>query len=322
MAKIAIISDIHGNYFALQRVFQDMEKRGITELICLGDIVNKIQPRVEIITPIKEKAIFTLKGNCEDEILLTKDKDKLRLPESHLFKKDISKSRVFKYRFVTSQMGLENVRYISSLSNKASLLISGSIVTFFHATPFNNIDMFNPLLDDVKPSGIKKVVKDPSQMLDQDDSRQRISIYGHTHMDYIGEVKGDKVVTTSSPEGIILPKDRDIIMNAGSVGLPNIPKKDESGNFYLSNELSYLIIEGDLDSSHISDIKVELVHLPFVEDYLNAYFDQIRLNNGRYTGINMEYEEVLDLSDTIKKMETNLYRFGVNPENERIKRGL
>ena len=38
--KIALISDIHGNYDALKEVFKQIDKLKIEEVYCLGDIVN------------------------------------------------------------------------------------------------------------------------------------------------------------------------------------------------------------------------------------------------------------------------------------------
>jgi len=37
--KIAVISDIHGNLRALDRVVEDLESHGATEVIVLGDII-------------------------------------------------------------------------------------------------------------------------------------------------------------------------------------------------------------------------------------------------------------------------------------------
>ena len=38
MNPIALISDIHGNIDALDAVLFDLQKRGIDEILCLGDI--------------------------------------------------------------------------------------------------------------------------------------------------------------------------------------------------------------------------------------------------------------------------------------------
>lgn len=41
MEKIAIIADVHGNYEALKTVLIDIEKRGIKQIYCLGDVIGK-----------------------------------------------------------------------------------------------------------------------------------------------------------------------------------------------------------------------------------------------------------------------------------------
>ena len=41
MDRVAIISDIHGNYQALKSVIDDINKKGIKNIICLGDIIGK-----------------------------------------------------------------------------------------------------------------------------------------------------------------------------------------------------------------------------------------------------------------------------------------
>ena len=38
--KIAILSDIHGNYTALKAVLRDVENEGVKKLFCLGDYVG------------------------------------------------------------------------------------------------------------------------------------------------------------------------------------------------------------------------------------------------------------------------------------------
>ena len=64
--KIAIISDIHGNLEALKSTLQDIEKRNIDKIICLGDIIAKgIHPK-ECIKLIKEKCDIVIQGNTDE----------------------------------------------------------------------------------------------------------------------------------------------------------------------------------------------------------------------------------------------------------------
>lgn len=54
MEKIAIISDVHGNITALKAVFDDIEKRNIKRVFCLGDITAKLPNSELVIDMIKE----------------------------------------------------------------------------------------------------------------------------------------------------------------------------------------------------------------------------------------------------------------------------
>ena len=38
--KIGIISDIHGNIYALMRVLEDLDDQKVDTIICLGDLVG------------------------------------------------------------------------------------------------------------------------------------------------------------------------------------------------------------------------------------------------------------------------------------------
>ena len=38
--RIAVISDIHGNLYALREVLEDIDNQNIDSIICLGDLVG------------------------------------------------------------------------------------------------------------------------------------------------------------------------------------------------------------------------------------------------------------------------------------------
>ena len=68
MDRIAIISDVHGNVSALNSVMEDIEKRGITTIYCLGDSVIKCANPDKVVDIIREKCEVILKGNCDDVV--------------------------------------------------------------------------------------------------------------------------------------------------------------------------------------------------------------------------------------------------------------
>ena len=63
MNRLAVISDIHGNYPALKAVLDDIDKAGIEKIICLGDIVGYYCQVNECIDLLREREIQCLLGN-------------------------------------------------------------------------------------------------------------------------------------------------------------------------------------------------------------------------------------------------------------------
>ena len=67
--RYAIISDIHGNLEALQSVLVHIKKRGIKEIICLGDFVGYGPNPIECTNIIMDTAQITLKGNHDEAVI-------------------------------------------------------------------------------------------------------------------------------------------------------------------------------------------------------------------------------------------------------------
>ena len=65
----AMISDIHSNIEALTRVFADIEEQGITEILCLGDVVGYGPNPVECTDLVMTKSRVTLKGNHDEALV-------------------------------------------------------------------------------------------------------------------------------------------------------------------------------------------------------------------------------------------------------------
>jgi diadenosine tetraphosphatase ApaH/serine/threonine PP2A family protein phosphatase len=66
----AILSDIHANFDALSAVMADIDDRGITDIVCLGDIVGYGPEPAECVSLVKKRCRLVLMGN-HDYALLT-----------------------------------------------------------------------------------------------------------------------------------------------------------------------------------------------------------------------------------------------------------
>ncbi len=64
--KIAVISDIHGNYDALVEVLKKAKKEGVEHLLILGDIVGYYYHPDKILNILTEWSFDIIKGNHEN----------------------------------------------------------------------------------------------------------------------------------------------------------------------------------------------------------------------------------------------------------------
>jgi len=60
---IAILSDIHGNYVALQAVLQAIDEKEVTDIYCLGDIVGYYPQVNEVCNELRRRDVKCVMGN-------------------------------------------------------------------------------------------------------------------------------------------------------------------------------------------------------------------------------------------------------------------
>ncbi len=66
--RYAILSDIHANLEALERVLQDARAQGIDQIICLGDVVGYGPQPDATVSRVHEVCAVTLAGNHDDAV--------------------------------------------------------------------------------------------------------------------------------------------------------------------------------------------------------------------------------------------------------------
>src|SRR5205823_12280300 len=60
---LALISDIHSNLEALNAVFAEIDRRGITDVVCLGDIIGYGPNPMECLDIVADRCRILLMGN-------------------------------------------------------------------------------------------------------------------------------------------------------------------------------------------------------------------------------------------------------------------
>src|SRR5437016_6196537 len=69
LRMIAIVSDIHSNLEALTVVIGEIDRRGITQVFCLGDVVGYGPNPMECLDLVRQRCKTTLMGNHDFAVL-------------------------------------------------------------------------------------------------------------------------------------------------------------------------------------------------------------------------------------------------------------
>lgn len=270
--KIAIISDIHSNLEALKTTLEDIKKRKVDQIMCLGDIIAKgVHPK-ECIKLVKENCQVVLAGNC-DKIFSKEYKNIDELSE-------IEKKRI---EWNQSMISKEDRDYLSNLPFSHEFYMSGSLIRLFHATP----DVINRPVINLDSIETKLLMFEPSN---NTESRKKadVVIYGHIHHQYM-----DKLYNKT-------------LINAGSVGnsintIRN-PLKDSSN--LETTKSFYIIIEGEYGSKkYNADISYQFISVPYnIEKELEDENLNLEKEGYRHELLQGKYRNMNKINDNFKKL--------------------
>lgn len=243
MDKIAVISDVHGNITALEAVLEDIKKRNVDRIFCLGDSITKCTHPDLVIDKLRQVCDIILIGNCDYTIC-----------------KLSSKSKNFWSRNI---IGEERAKFIASLPISYEFYMSGHLIRLFHASPYSLDEIYNPMFSNKNSKYSHLEIYNPDRLF------ENTAFIGKTSKDPIPDVVGFGHIHTPC---LVRYKNK-TIFNTGSVGVPvemhNNDIKDETNKF--STVASYTILEGyygktDLDSITFSSVRVPYNIKKEVED--------------------------------------------------------
>lgn len=169
MEEIALIGDIHGNLPALEAVLNDIEKRNIKRIMCLGDVVGKGPNNAETLDICREKCEFILKGNWEHYVG--------------------SYTPKWSAIWVQGQLGYDRVEYIRNLKMSYEIWISGKLMRMFHASP----NSFNRVFSSASAEDKKELFIDRDNGVFSD-----IAVYADIHRPYMQTIDGKILVNIGS----------------------------------------------------------------------------------------------------------------------------
>lgn len=181
--KIAVISDIHSNIYALNEVLLDIQKRSIDMIVCTGDLVGYGTRPNEVIETLKKNKILTIMGNYDDAIGNLKIVCGCDYPDP----KDAEKAGLSMH-FTGQETTDENKKYLRNLPKEATFIFNNKTIRFVHGS--------TRLINEYLKENSKEANEVMGELVED------ILVCGHTHIPY-AKYYGDK-----------------LLVNAGSVGKP------------------------------------------------------------------------------------------------------
>lgn len=268
MDKIAIISDIHGNLEATKTVLEDIKKRGIQQIICLGDLVTKGTHPNECIDLIRKHCQVVLRGNTDR--FISEDYDGTLLSEL------AQNRRAWNRHLITK----ENLDYLSRLPFSYEFYLSGQLIRLFHATPIKD-DLPISHLD---PISLKRKQFEPSPFTLSQKTAD-IVLFGHIHYCFM-----EKLYCRT-------------LINVGSVGNSLDLIRDESfdADCHEVTHAHYLILEGSLTKND-GEVSFQFISLPYdINKELQDIEKNLEPNEYRLELEKGIYRDMFRLSNKIKQ---------------------
>jgi putative phosphoesterase len=212
--NIGIIGDVHGNYDALKSVIDDMKENSIDSVIVLGDIIfggNEPQKCFDAIKTLNP--LVWIKGNTDDWF---NEIDEKFQPQNE------RENSIYKEFIETNKKISSDVsNTIKRLNGKSEIELEGKKILCVHGTD-RKIN---------EPIGIMTPQKDIYELINR--LKSDILLCAHTHSPYIVAFEGK------------------LIMNVGSVGLPNDESRASYGILRFDRDtLEYSIRRIKINNSH------------------------------------------------------------------------
>lgn len=249
---LAIISDIHGNLDALEVVLADIEQRGVTDIVCLGDIIGYGPDPVQCLDLVMERCRWSLMGNHDFAVLYE--------PTSFNVS---AEAAAFWTRFQFENEpdpALRRKRFEYLVNLRVKHRFEGS--QWFHASPRRPINEY------IFPDDITSAPNKMSMIFDRIETR---CFVGHTHIAGVFTDEPDFWPPGDLDGKYLFRPGEKCVINPGSVGQPRDRDRRSSYALLSDDRVEFIRLEYDIERV-IGKIK----KIPELSDFLGT-----RLLDGR-----------------------------------------
>jgi predicted phosphodiesterase len=135
-ARLALISDQHGNDVAFQAALEDIGRLGLEEIVCLGDAVQGGTEPAHVLDRLSALGCETVLGNADAFLLELREDDPEPVTEQLLEVRD----------WTLSQLSSSHVEQIRAFAPVARRELDGVRLLLFHGSPRSYDDVLLPEL--------------------------------------------------------------------------------------------------------------------------------------------------------------------------------
>ncbi len=192
MALYGVIADIHGNREALLAVLAALAERGVSKLLCLGDIVGYNADPDECVALLRKRHALSIRGNHDLIALRRLD-----------FARCSNKARYALQR-TRRLLAAESAAYLDGLPahrviDERVLLVHGGV---------RDVEQY---------MRSEAHIRENAAYLASDFPVARVCFFGHSHEQQVYEVHEDTIRQTALASPLALERDRTYFINPGSV---------------------------------------------------------------------------------------------------------
>lgn len=179
--KVALISDIHANIFALNAVYADLNKEKVDFILVAGDLIGYYYWPKEVVNLLRnDNRVICIRGNHENILLETLLSDE----KAKFYRKKYGSG----YDICHEKLNDDDIRWLTTLPENIQLDIDGCTFYMSHGSLMEIDDYLYP---DASSECMKKNYSDC-----------KVTLFGHTHYPFVHT------------------HENKIMINPGSVGQP------------------------------------------------------------------------------------------------------
>lgn len=138
--RIAVISDMHGNDYAFEKVEADITKQGVDGVVCLGDAIQGGAQPKEVVQRLRGMNCPVVMGNADDWMLTGVDSGREQIPPERLKKMEAIRE------WSLSKLTKDDQEFISRFHPTVTIPMDKDVnLLCFHGSPTDYEDVIRSI---------------------------------------------------------------------------------------------------------------------------------------------------------------------------------